>query len=70
MWCCGVVTVVAAAQCDRLGGARRDGRVSQAGFGIAPRFTKLWISHTPHLMLHGLKDELAARSVKVSYNAV
>ena len=28
------------------------------------------ISQTPHLTLHGLKDELAARGVKVSHNAV
>ena len=28
------------------------------------------INHTSHLTLHGLKDELAARGVKVSHNAV
>jgi transposase len=28
------------------------------------------LSQTPHLTLHALKDELAARGVKVSYNAV
>jgi transposase len=28
------------------------------------------ISQTPHLTLHGLKEELAARGVKVSHNAV
>jgi putative transposase len=28
------------------------------------------ISQTPHLTLHGLKRELAARGVKVSHNAV
>ena len=28
------------------------------------------INQTPHLTLHGLKDELAARRVKVSHNAV
>lgn len=28
------------------------------------------ISRTPHLTLHGLKDDLAARGVKVSHNAV
>ena len=28
------------------------------------------IGETPHLTLHGLKDELAARGVKVSHNAV
>src|SRR5215813_14562073 len=28
------------------------------------------ISQTPHLTLHALKDELAARGIKVSHNAV
>jgi transposase len=28
------------------------------------------LAQTPHLTLHGLKDELAARGVKVSHNAV
>ncbi len=28
------------------------------------------VRQTPHLTLHGLKDELAARGVKVSHNAV
>lgn len=28
------------------------------------------INQTPHLTLHGLKDDLAARGVKVSHNAV
>jgi transposase len=28
------------------------------------------LDRTPHLTLHGLKDELAARGVKVSHNAV
>jgi transposase len=28
------------------------------------------ISQTPHLTLHGLKDELAARGIAVSHNAV
>lgn len=28
------------------------------------------IRHTPHLTLHGLKDELAARGLIVSHNAV
>ena len=28
------------------------------------------VKQTPHLTLHGLKDELAARGVKVSHNAV
>ena len=33
-------------------------------------FVRNRISQTPHLTLHGLKDELAARGVKVSHNAV
>ena len=33
-------------------------------------FIKERISQTPHLTLHGRKDELAARGVKVSQNAV
>jgi transposase len=33
-------------------------------------FIKEQISRTPHLTLHKLKDELAARGVRVSHNAV
>src|ERR1700743_878180 len=33
-------------------------------------FIRERISQTPHLTLHALKDELAARGVKVSHNAV
>lgn len=33
-------------------------------------FIKERIGQTPHLTLHRLKDELAARGVKVSHNAV
>lgn len=33
-------------------------------------FIKARIGQTPHLTLHGLKDELAARGVVVSHNAV
>lgn len=33
-------------------------------------FIKERISQTPHLTLHKLKDELAARGVQVSHNAV
>ena len=56
---------------DRLGGAGQDGRPSQARSWsrIAP---SSWSGseQTPHLTLHGLKDELAARGVQVSHNAV
>jgi transposase len=33
-------------------------------------FIEARLRETPHLTLHGLKDELAARGVKVSHNAV
>lgn len=33
-------------------------------------FIKKRISQTPHLTLHALKDELSARGVRVSHNAV
>ena len=33
-------------------------------------FIRERIGQTPHLTLHGLKDELAGRGVKVSHNAV
>jgi transposase len=33
-------------------------------------FIRERISQTPHLTLHALKDELAARGIKVSHNAV
>ena len=33
-------------------------------------FIKERISQTPHLTLHGLKDELAARGIRVPHNAV
>jgi hypothetical protein len=69
---CGVVggEVVAALSCDRLSEAGQDGRASQAGAGTARAFIRERISHTPHLTLHGLKDKLVARGVKVSHNAV
>ena len=48
----------------KMGGHRK--RVLEPHRG----FIKERISQTPHLTLHGLKDELAARGVKVSHNAV
>ena len=33
-------------------------------------FIQQRIAQTPHLTLHGLKEELAARGIKVSHNAV
>jgi transposase len=62
--------VVAALAGDRIGFARQDGRAPQTHSGAAPAFILERIGQTPHLTLHGLKDELAARGVKVSHNAV
>ena len=49
---------------DKMGGHRRPVLDSHRAF-IVER-----IERTPHLTLHGLKDELAAHGVKVSHNAV
>lgn len=57
---------------------RRTGSVAPAKMGghrkrvLEPHraFILERISRTPHLTLHGLKDDLAARGVKVSHNAV
>jgi len=48
----------------RMGGYRRRVLEPHRGF-IAER-----IERTPHLTLHGLKEELAARGVRVSHNTV
>lgn len=48
----------------QMGGHRRSVLANHRAF-ILDR-----IAQTPHLTLHGLKDELAARGVKVSHNAV
>src|SRR5690606_27979935 len=55
---------------NRLGGAGQDGWPSQARSGAAPGVHRQRINQTSHLTLHGLKDELAARGVKVSYDTV
>jgi putative transposase len=49
---------------DRMGGHRK--RVLEPHGA----FIKERLRQTPHLTLHALKDELAARGVKVSHNAV
>ena len=49
---------------DKMGGHRRPILDAHRAF-IMER-----IKHEPHLTLHGLKAELAARGVKVSHNAV
>ena len=49
---------------DRMGGHRKRVLEPHRAF-IVER-----IDQTPHLTLHGLKAELAARGVKVSHNAV
>lgn len=48
----------------KMGGRRRSVLEPHRGFIIER------IEQTPHLTLHGLKNELAARGVKVSHNAV
>ncbi len=48
----------------KMGGHRRPILEPHREFIIAR------ITQTPHLTLHGLKDELAARGVMVSHNAV
>jgi len=61
--------VTATVSGDRLGEARQGGWASQA---VDPHraFIHARISQAPHLTQHGLKDELAARGVCVSHNAV
>jgi putative transposase len=49
---------------DKMGGHRK--RVLEPHGA----FIKERLRQTPHLTLHALKDELAARGVKVSHNAV
>nr|WP_245261092.1 IS630 family transposase [Chelativorans sp. J32] len=55
---------------NRLGGAGQDGWPSQARSGAAPGVYRQRINQASHLTLHGLKDELAARGVKVSHDTV
>src|SRR5215813_13089492 len=49
---------------DKMGGHRKRVLEPHRAF-ILER-----IAQTPHLTLHGLKDELAARGINVSHNAV
>ena len=49
---------------DRMGGHRK------RTLDPYRAFIKERIRQTPHLTLHGLKDELAAHGVRVSHNAV
>jgi transposase len=49
---------------DRMGGHRRRILEPHRGFVVER------INQNPHLTLHGLKHELAARGVKVSHNAI
>lgn len=61
--------------CQRL---RRTGSVAPGKMGghrkrvLEPHraFIVARLEETPHLTLHGLKDELAARGIRVSHNAV
>jgi transposase len=43
---------------------------AQVRAGTAPQLQLERIEQSPHLTLHGLKNELAARGVKVSHNGV
>jgi len=48
----------------KIGGHRKCALIPHRAFIVSR------IEQTPHLTLHGLKDELAARGLKVSHNAV
>jgi transposase len=60
----------AALSCDRLCSARQDGWTPQIGARPHRAFIKERLGQTPHLTLHALKDELTARGVKISHNAI
>jgi transposase len=62
--------VVAAPSGDWFGGTSKMGGHRKPVLEPHRAFIKQRISQTPHLTLHKLKDELAARGVEVSHNAV
>jgi transposase len=62
--------VVAAIPRDRLGSTGKMGGHRKRVLEPHHAFIKERINRTPHLTLHRLKDELAARGVKVSHNSV
>ena len=49
---------------DRIGGYRR------TALDMHRDFSSERLRQTPHLTLHGLKDELATRGVRISHNAI
>lgn len=68
-----VFSVVKWSQCHRATGSVAPGKMGGHRKPVLEphrAFIKERISQTPHLTLHKLKDELAARGVKVSHNAV
>jgi transposase len=68
-----VSSVIKWSQCYRATGSVKPGQMGgHRKRMLEPHgdFIKERISQTPHLTLHGLKDELAARGVLVSHNAV
>ena len=72
VWCCGVFggEMVAAPPCDWLVAPGQMGGHRKRVLEPHRAFVKERINQTPHLTLHGLKEELAAHGVKVSHNAV
>ncbi len=70
--CCGVVggEVVAALRATGSVAPGRWADIASAFWSRIGPFIVERMRQTPHLTLHGLKDELAARGVKVSHNAV
>jgi putative transposase len=68
-----VSSVVKWSQRYRATGSIKPDRMGRQRKSVLDRhgdFIKERIRQTPHLTLHGLKDELAARGVEVSHNAV
>ena len=68
-----VASVVKWSQRHRRTGSVAPGKVGghrKPILGLHRAFIVERLERTPHLSLHGLKDELAARGVKVSHNAV
>ena len=69
----GVSTVVKWSQRHRATGSVAPGKIGghrKPLLGPHRAFILERIEQEPHLTLHGLKDELAARGLKVSHNAV
>ena len=62
--------MVAALPPDWLGGAAQDGGHRKRVLDAHRDFIIERINAIPHLTLHGLKDELGGRGIKVSHHAV